>query len=69
MYKHNIEARSPNHCYRGNAINITYSEGVSVALITQSAMRMRHIAICGLYGSMIIFHIISQNALFSEKSY
>jgi len=59
MHKRNIEARSLNRCCRGNAINITYSEGVSVALLTQRAMRMHHIVICGLYGSMIIFHIIS----------
>jgi len=32
MHKRNIEARSLNRCCRGNAINITYSEGVSVAL-------------------------------------
>jgi hypothetical protein len=66
MHKYNIEARSLNHCCRWNAINITYSEGVSIALLTQLAMRMRHIFICGLYGSMIIFHIISQKELFSR---
>jgi hypothetical protein len=59
MHKRNIEARSHNHCCRGKAINITYSEGVSVALLTQRAMRMRHIVICGLYDCMFIFHIIS----------
>jgi hypothetical protein len=32
-YKRNIEARSWNHCCRGKAISVTYSECVSVALI------------------------------------
>jgi hypothetical protein len=44
MYvKSNIEARSRNHCCRGKAISITYSEWVSVALVIQHAKRMRRI--------------------------
>jgi hypothetical protein len=43
MYKRNIEARSRNHCCRGKAISITYSECVSVALVIQNAKRMRRI--------------------------
>jgi hypothetical protein len=42
-YKRNIEARSRNHCCRVKAIIITYSECVSVALVTQHAKRMRRI--------------------------
>jgi hypothetical protein len=49
MYaQRNIEARSYNHCYSGTEINITYSEGVLVALGIQHAMRMRLIVICRL---------------------
>jgi hypothetical protein len=34
MYvERNSEARSRNHCCRGKAINITYSECLSVALV------------------------------------
>jgi hypothetical protein len=36
-------ARSRNHCCRGKAISITYSECVSVALVIQHAKRMRRI--------------------------
>ena len=62
--KHNIEAHSRNHCYRGKAVSITYSECVLVALGIQHVMRMRHIVICGQSGSTIFLHIISQTARF-----
>ena len=39
----NIEGRSRNHCCRGKAIIITYSECVFVVLVIQLAMRMRRI--------------------------
>jgi hypothetical protein len=53
----NIAVRSRNHCCCGKAMSITYSECVSVAVVTQ-AMRM-HIVICDLTGSSIFFHIIT----------
>jgi hypothetical protein len=43
MFKGNIEGRSCNHCCRGKAISITYSECVSVALVIRHAKRMRPI--------------------------
>jgi hypothetical protein len=43
MYKRNIEARSRNHCFRGKAVSITYSECMSVALVIQHVKRMRRI--------------------------
>jgi hypothetical protein len=44
-YKGNIEERSRNHCCRGKAISITYSECVFVALIIQHAKGMRRIIV------------------------
>jgi hypothetical protein len=38
-----IEARSRSHFCRGNAVRITYSECVSVALVVQLAKRMRRV--------------------------
>ena len=42
---------------------------VSVALVFQHAISMRHIVICGLSGSIIFFHILTNSAIFEEKHY
>ena len=68
-YERNIEAPSRNHCCRVKAITIAHSEFVSAALVIQHAMRMRHIVICGLFGSAISLHTISQTARLSGKRY
>jgi len=39
----NIEALPREHCFRGKAIGITYSECVSVAVVIQHVKRMRGI--------------------------
>jgi len=40
---------------------------VSVALVIQHEMHMRPIDVCGVSGSIIFFHIISQRAQFKKK--
>jgi hypothetical protein len=47
MYEgRNNEARACNHCCTGKAINIMYCECVSLALVINHAMLMRHIVVC-----------------------
>jgi hypothetical protein len=70
-YKRNIEERSRNHCYRGKAVGITYSECVSVALLssTQSACAVLHIY-CYLWPIRLyhIFpHTVLDGMIFGEK--
>ena len=68
MYvQRNKEARSCNHCCRGKAVSIAYYECAFVSLVIQHAMCMRHIVICGLSGSTVLFHTISLTALFEKK--
>jgi hypothetical protein len=46
---------------------LLYNLSVFVALRIQHAMRIRHIAICGLSSSTTFFHIISLMEKFSKK--
>jgi len=65
----NTEARPCNHCCRGRAVNVTYSESVFVSLVIQHAMLMRHIFVCGLSGCTEFLHIPSCKARFKKKTY
>jgi len=60
-YKRNIYTRLHNHI-----ISITYSECVSVALVTQYAKRMRqyYTVSCGTSGCTIFLHILINGTIF-----
>ena len=62
-----IEVYSCNHFCNRKAVSITYVKCVFVAVSIQVTTRMRHIAICGLPGSTIFFHIILYAARFSKR--
>ena len=57
-YKHNIEVHLCYHCSCGKAINIGYSECVSVPLGIQHAKCLCCTAICGLSFCTKFCHII-----------
>jgi hypothetical protein len=66
VWRH-IELRSRYRCCSGEAISVTYCECVFVALGMQHAMRMRHIAICGLPRSNNTFpHYLINGTVFQE---
>ena len=58
QYRYNLNLRRVSTTI-GQAISITYSECVFVALGNQCGMLMRHIVFCDLSGSNILFYIIS----------
>ena len=58
-----------NHYSSGKVLSVTYFECVFVALGIQRAMRMRHIAICGLPRSTIFFRIIYKWQDIQKKNY
>jgi hypothetical protein len=63
----NTEVRTATIVVLEKQLSIPYSESVFVALVIQPAIRMRHIIICGLFVSTILFHITSQTTRLSEK--
>ena len=64
----NAEERSCKYFCCAKAINITYCQGVFVALGIQHAMHMRHAINCGPPRSTIFLHLMSQKARL-KKSY
>ena len=66
----NIEARLCNHCYRGKAISITYSEYVSVTLVIQHAKRMYPIMSSVACQVVLTFpHYVINGTIFGNKGY
>ena len=56
------QTRSCNHCYSGRAIRITYSDCISVALVIEHAILMRHVVFCGVLGCTLFLLIMAHTA-------
>jgi len=71
IYKVNIKAHSRKHYYRGQAISITYSESVFVAIATQYARRMSRIILIFVTWSAVLyfFTYLTKGHDFIEKGY
>jgi len=55
-----IQSSSRNHCCRGKATSITYSECAVLALVIQHAVRMRRIVLSSVtYPAVQFFHVVS----------
>jgi len=63
----NIEARSCNHCCSRKAISNAYSECVSVPLVIQNAMCVRHIVTCPAPLYSIFPHYLTKGMVFEKK--
>jgi hypothetical protein len=66
VYRNN-EGGSCNFWCSEKSVSTTCFECLSVALVIQHTMRMRHIVICGLPGTTTFFHITSQRHNFQKK--
>jgi hypothetical protein len=66
-YKRNLKARSPNHSCRTEAVSITYSVCLSVALFMQHTMRMRRIILSSVACLALPYCLKTER--FSEKGY
>jgi hypothetical protein len=71
MYlEYNIEPRSRDHCCRGKAVSVIYSECVSVVLVTQHAKCMRRIILSSVpcFRLHPIFpHYLRNGTIFGQK--
>jgi len=70
-YKRDIGLCSCNHCCRGKAASITYSECASVGLIIQHAMRMRCIILPSVVRLAVPFcfpHYLLNFMIFEKKT-
>jgi len=70
MFKHNFEAHSCNHCWRGKAISITHSEGGSVVRVIEHAVCMHCIILSSVMCLAVPYfpHYLI-NGTISRKSY
>ena len=65
---YNVTSRRCNNCCSWKAETITYCGCVFVALVIRHALRMRHIVVCSLSGSTILFqHYLINYTIFEKK--
>jgi hypothetical protein len=69
MYERNIEVRSSNHCCRGKAVSIIYSECAFVALEIQHAKRTRRIILSSVFylALQLLPHYLKSGTIFGKK--
>jgi len=56
-----------NHYCSEKTVSVNYFECVSVSVVIQHGMRMRHIFICGLSDTTVYFHCLMNGTIFGEK--
>jgi hypothetical protein len=71
IYKSSIEARSRDHCCRAEAVSITHSQCVSVAVVMKHAKCMHRIILPSVACLFLQYFstLSKKDTIFGEKNY
>jgi len=72
VYKSNKNAGWSNYYYHETTVSTTYIIGVCVCIFSCAACKVQeayYIVICGLSGTIILFHISHNDKIFVRKGY